>query len=219
MRHSKNLRSNLRLYDGQVETPLEDLFNILERAAETKDVDGDICVSSLLDLEKTMRKMNKNDPNVMVKTLENLYGDWQLVFTTGTIDTQKKIGKINYFPIKAVQSFTEDKYIQNTIWAFGAPLIKFSGEYQWLASEKAGITKLTFDFDKLCLLEALGGGFTINLKKGEAASLGAKSGLGSESNVDNAKKDKAAFFNWISANRNIATARGGGGGLALWKRI
>ena len=54
MRHSKNLRSNLRLYDGQVETPLEDLFNILERAAETKDVDGDICVSSLLDLEKTM---------------------------------------------------------------------------------------------------------------------------------------------------------------------
>jgi hypothetical protein len=26
------------------------------------------------------------------------------------------------------------------------------------------------------------------------------------------------FFNWISADERIATARGGGGGLALWKR-
>ena len=26
------------------------------------------------------------------------------------------------------------------------------------------------------------------------------------------------FFNWISADEQIATARGGGGGLALWKR-
>ena len=27
-----------------------------------------------------------------------------------------------------------------------------------------------------------------------------------------------AFFNWISADAEIATARGGGGGLALWQR-
>jgi hypothetical protein len=43
--------------------------------------------------------------------------------------------------------------------------------------------------------------------------------LGSESNVKNAQKDKAAFFNWISADDKIATARGGGGGLALWTRV
>ena len=29
---------------------------------------------------------------------------------------------------------------------------------------------------------------------------------------------KKPFFNWISADENVATARGGGGGLALWKR-
>ena len=29
---------------------------------------------------------------------------------------------------------------------------------------------------------------------------------------------KKPFFNWISADSNIATARGGGGGLALWQR-
>lgn len=33
------------------------------------------------------------------------------------------------------------------------------------------------------------------------------------------KRDKSAFFNWISADATIATARGGGGGLALWKRV
>ncbi len=52
-----------------------------------------------------------------------------------------------------------------------------------------------------------------------AAKIGASTGLGSDSNVKNAQKDKKAFFNWISADKNIATARGGGGGLALWKRI
>jgi len=49
--------------------------------------------------------------------------------------------------------------------------------------------------------------------------IGAGSGLGSESNVKNSQEGRKAFFNWISADDNIATARGGGGGLALWKRI
>ncbi len=49
--------------------------------------------------------------------------------------------------------------------------------------------------------------------------IGASTGLGSESNVENAKRDRKAFFNWISADAKIATARGGGGGLALWQRI
>jgi hypothetical protein len=33
------------------------------------------------------------------------------------------------------------------------------------------------------------------------------------------KQGKRAFFNWITADDRIATARGGGGGLALWKRV
>ena len=61
--------------------------------------------------------------------------------------------------------------------------------------------------------------FSIALQRGQAATLGAKSGLGSESNVVNAQRRQPAFFNWISANAHIATARGGGGGLALWKRV
>ena len=38
-------------------------------------------------------------------------------------------------------------------------------------------------------------------------------------NVKNSEKGKRPFFNWISADETIATARGGGGGLALWKRV
>ena len=43
-------------------------------------------------------------------------------------------------------------------------------------------------------------------------------GLGSDNNVELVEKGAKPFFNWISADRDIATARGGGGGLALWKR-
>jgi hypothetical protein len=58
------------------------------------------------------------------------------------------------------------------------------------------------------------------LAGGQAARLGAASGLGSESNVVNTEqRKKLPFFNWISADATLATARGGGGGLALWKRV
>ena len=43
-------------------------------------------------------------------------------------------------------------------------------------------------------------------------------GLGSENNIELVEKGAKPFFNWISADNDIATARGGGGGLALWKR-
>jgi hypothetical protein len=74
--------------------------------------------------------------------------------------------------------------------------------------------KLEFDFDTIQIL-----GLKIPLQQGQAAQLGAKSGLGSEGNVELAKRNRQAFFNWISADDTIATARGGGGGLALWKRV
>ena len=77
------------------------------------------------------------------------------------------------------------------------------------------MTKLTFDFTALQLL----GTWNITLKAGEAAGFGAKTGLGSENNVKLEEQGKRAFFNWISADDRIATARGGGGGLALWKRV
>ena len=192
------------------------------RAAETKKEDSDDVIAALLDLEKLMRQKNKEDPTYSDATLQNLAGNgngasWRLIFTTGTIDTQKKTGRINYFPIKATQSFNDGCdpwYIENGISLGDFSLMKFKGDFDWTL-QKSGNTKLTFDFTSIKLLNA----FDIQLKAGEAASLGAKTGLGSENNVELEKKGKRPFFNWISADDQIATARGGGGGLALWKRI
>lgn len=196
-------------------------MSVLYRAAESKSEDGDTVVAALLDLEKLMRQKNKEDPKLADDTLEALAGNgggsWQLVFTTGTIDTQKKTGRINYFPIKATQSFDkgEDPWlIENGIYLGDFPVVKFKGDFDWTL-QKTGVLKLTFDFTAIKLLNF----FDIQLKAGEAASLGAKTGLGSEGNVELEKRGKRAFFNWISADDKIATARGGGGGLALWKRV
>jgi hypothetical protein len=81
-----------------------------------------------------------------------------------------------------------------------------------------------FDFDAVFVL-----GLRIAIKKGDAVKIGSPTGLGSEdklSSVDGQMGDGSSssgsgntpMFLWISANEDIATARGGGGGLALWKR-
>jgi hypothetical protein len=210
---------------------IDEAKKILYRAAETKKEDPDIVVDALLTLEKLSRKANQADPSRAEQTLSALSGEggvnWRLIFTTGTIDTQKKLGtKVNYFPLKATQSFDSSPsgqedgnpwLITNGIYLGDEfALVKFEGDFDWTLTPKSGLTKVTFDFSRIQLFNGL---LDIPLKKGEAASLGAKSGLGSEGNIKLNEKGKRAFFNWISADEKIATARGGGGGIALWKRI
>eukprot|EP01035_Chromulina_nebulosa_P025527 gene25527-33321_t len=89
------------------------------------------------------------------------------------------------------------------------PVLKFYGKHQWFDKPR----KLEFDFDVIQVF-----GFKINLPKGGAATIGSTTGLGSEENIKLINKNRKPFFNWISASDDYATARGGGGGLALWKR-
>lgn len=184
---------------------------LLENAADTKKEAPDAVVGALLDLEKLMRAKNKADDNATSQsTLDNLDGSWRLIFTTGTVDTQKKIGQINYFPIKAVQSFnTRSMTLTNGIYVNDFALLKFFGPFEW----KLKARKLEFDFDEIAVL-----GLKFRLPKGGAAKIGQQTGLGSENNVELVKKGAQPFFNWILASDRIAVARGGGGGLALWKR-
>lgn len=187
---------------------------ILNRAVETKTEDPELVLTALEGLEKLMRKKSKAEPDAAEEVLKNLNGSWRLVFTTGTKDSQKKFGaKINYFPVKAVQKFestVQPMKIQNGIYISDFALIKFFGDFEFDMKKR----KLEFDFDQIAVL-----GFKIDLGKGKAAEIGSASGLGSENNKKLVEKNKKPFFNWISADENIATARGGGGGLALWKRI
>jgi light-harvesting complex II chlorophyll a/b binding protein 4 len=99
--------------------------------------------------------------------------------------------------------------ITNGIYLGKFPLLKFFGSFDWLEDRR----RLEFDFDSIAVA-----GLKFDLPKGKAEEFGAATGLGSSNNVEMAKKGKKPFFNWISADDKIATARGGGGGLALWRR-
>ena len=193
---------------------------VLYRAADTKTEDSDAVVAALLDLEKMKRQAYKESPAAADSTLEALSGgggsSWRLVFTTGTIDTQKKTGRVNYFPIKATQSFnkeTDPWLIENGIYLGDFPIVKFKGDFDWTV-QKSGVAKLTFDFTSIKLFNS----WEIQLKAGEAASIGAKTGLGSKSNEELEKRGKRPFFNWIIADSVIACARGTRGkpDLQVW---
>ena len=116
---------DLTIYDNDINTA----DSILRRAAVDKSTSPDEVITQLLSLEKLMRLKNKLDGGATSRdTIRNLNGAWRLVFTTGTIDTQKKIGKINYFPIKAVQTFntaTDPYTISNGIYVGTFPLLRW----------------------------------------------------------------------------------------------
>ena len=55
--------------------------------------------------QNIFREKAKAEPQAAEEVLSNLNGEWRLIFTTGTQETQKKIkAKINYFPIKVSSS-------------------------------------------------------------------------------------------------------------------
>ena len=109
------------------------LLATLNEAAATKSVDDQRVVDALLELESTMRRAAKEDAAVSTQTRDALDGAWQLVFTTGTVDTQKKLGtRVNYFPVKAVQTFdTSTMEISNGIFFGDTALLKFFGIFEW----------------------------------------------------------------------------------------
>ncbi len=213
---SKSLSTTTAEGGTNYEQIINSCIQTLNKAAITKCEDPEIVLQALEDLERLTRAKRKQDKDFETarNVLDNLHGSWRLIFTTGTKKTQDRFdAKINYFPIKAVQKFdtsTQPFTIENGIYAGDFALLKFAGEFEFDLKK----SKLEFNFDQITILQLP----TINLKKDDAAKIGASTGLGSDSNVKNAQKDKKAFFNWISADENIATARGGGGGLALWQR-
>ncbi len=197
------------------DTEIQEAKALLVRAAETKLENPDRVLDALESLEKNCKKKHKEDPAAFSKDImDNISGEWRLIFTTGTKERQKKSGgRVNYFPLKAIQKFdatVEPKVIENGIYAWNLPLLRFSGDFDFDERKR----KLEFDFD---LIEILGL-IKIKLGRKDVAKIGASTGLGSANNEKLADSGRRAFFDWISADDNIATARGGGGGLALWKR-
>ena len=163
-------------------------LDVCRKAAREKTEDPEAVCDALLQVEQQMRAAAKDDGGALSRaTLDSLDGAWRLVFTTGTIDTQSKLGrKINYFPLRATQSFdTRTKAITNGIYVGEFALLKFFGTFDWLEDRR----RLEFDFDSIAVL-----GFKFDLPTGGAEELGAATGLGSKNNVQRSKKGKKAFF-------------------------
>ena len=140
-----------------------------------------------------MRSKSKSDNGKTAKqTFKMIDGSWRLIFTTGDVKTQERIGgRINYFPLKAIQSFDTSSFlISNGIYLGDFAILRFFGEWSW----NEELRKAPFDFDRVEVL-----GLSINLPKQENVKV-------------------KPFFNWIYVDDEIAVARGGGGGLALWRR-
>jgi len=186
----------------------------LRRAAETKNEESDAVVDALLGLEQSCKERSRAEgASAGAAIADKLTGAWRLVFTTGTVSRQKRTGaRVNYFPVKAVQTFDlPAAKITNGIFFGDWAAVRFFGPMEFNEESR----KLTFDFTRI---ELFGGALGFDLGKGGAAEIGAATGLGSENNVKLAEQGKKPFFNWIDCDDVIATARGGGGGLALWTR-
>ena len=203
--------TKLRATSGTT-TDIQTIRSSLVEASKVKSSESDAIVANLISLEKLMREQNRKDEGkTSDETYKNLNGAWRLIFTTGTVETQKKMGRINYFPLKAVQTFdTTSNDISNAIFIGDFALIKFFGKFEW----RRNLRKVEFDFDEIAIF-----GFRFGLPSGGAAKIGQSTGLGSESNLELLKQSKKPFFNWVLADDDIAVARGGGGGLALWRRV
>jgi len=110
--------------------------DVLNRAASTRNEDAEKVLAALEDLEKLYREKRKTEGETVAKqVLNNLNGSWRLVFTTGTKSTQERFQtRINYVPFKAIQSFntTQEPFmIENGIYAWEFPVIKFTGFFQF----------------------------------------------------------------------------------------
>ena len=199
-----------------VSNDVQEAKQLLYRAAETKLENPDRVLDAMISLENNAKAQLKEDSAALAKDImDNISGDWRLIFTTGTKERQEKSGgRVNYFPLKAIQKFdtsTSPMFIENAIYVRKLPLVRFTGDWDFNERKR----KVEFDFDMIELL----GLIKIKLGRKEVAKIGASTGLGSANNEKLADSGRRAFFDWICADDNIATARGGGGGLALWKRV
>ncbi len=166
-------------------------------------------VSALLGVEKLAKQTKLDIP------ITDLVGEWQLAFATGAKKSKNRagirLGKGYYFPqfIPASISFTPDATnpnigeIANQV-AVGLVRLKLTGPYRYLGKKNL----LAFDFInfEVRILDRI-------VYQGKMPSK-------KPSNRDFASKSigELPFFSFIFASDHGISARGRGGGLALWVR-
>jgi len=188
--------------------------SLLKEAAQTRKVEAHKLYDALRLLEKKKEKQ---------VSLQDLNGQWQLCFTTGTKKVQTGQGTGSYFPIKAVQSFNAaEMRIRNGVYLGPVASLWFDGPFQWRDKQRM----LEFDFHKVSVkLGPLGPiSFDIgnkeawdNLKELEQAASGGQGNI--EKSAESQKIGSNPFFTFVHVDENVCAARGRGGGLAFWSKI
>lgn len=193
---------------------MTDFIEILNNAVNDKNSlpKSQILVEALLEAEKHSNKQK------LEYQFEQLKGDWQLHFITGTKNTQKKLGNflgsgfyipsifqviISYFQSENLESNNQGR-IANIV-KFG--LVKFiiDGPSKFIPKKNI----MAFDFTYLKM-------FILGTKTYE---MNIRNGKDSESQFYETEINQQAFFSYFYVTENAIAARGRGGGLALWKKI
>jgi len=166
----------------------------LAQSALTREEEPEAVFDAIRVLEKARKEVDGSNFE------KQLTGSWRLVYTTGTKQTEGEVGRINYVPIVAVQTFDmEKRFIRNGVY-LGPLTLEFEGKLTWIQDR----LRLEFDFDELKLC-----GFSVPLPDALRSTLGMKSST---------PYKRQPAFDFVAADEKIMAARGAGGGVALWLR-
>jgi len=176
------------------------------------------------DVLMNLKRLNVSQTENEIELVEAPSGLFQLVFATGKVKFDKKLGAKGasgyYVPswlLTAQIGFSPDSrgsleelsgVIENTA-QIGLFKLRFSGVYIW--SERA--SKLSFNFYNVQVSVGRAVVFDRNLRK-QFLELDDKSYF-----LQHENQKKLPFFIFNACNETYASAQGRGGGFALWKRI
>ncbi|MEB3339225.1 hypothetical protein [Okeania sp.] len=173
----------------------------------------DAVVSALLEIEKLSKKEKH------IYKIEQLSGNWQLCFITGTKKTKKRAGVLlgdgRYIPnlIKITLSYFSPLKNSQIPQELEIGRVENTVEFAGLKLSLSGLTKfidkkniLAFDFTKITVKL-----FGIKLYSGYI-----RGGQKSENKFPTESISKQAFFSYFVIQEKFIAARGRGGGLAIW---
>jgi len=192
-------------------------LSILEQAAKSNTKPSPAAVvAALLEAEKNAKK------NKIRYAFEQLIGNWQLCFITGTKKTRQKAGIVlgagRYIPewvakiqiaysAQAVadgEADSETGRVENSVQV-GAIVLTLSGPTKFLVNKNI----LAFDFTRI----------TVKLLGKTVYQGFIRGGEAREAEFFSLSVRKQAFFAYFLVEDGIIAARGRGGGLALWRLV
>ncbi|WP_445244536.1 hypothetical protein [Microcoleus sp. OTE_8_concoct_300] len=192
-------------------------ISILEQAAKSNSKpSSNAVVAALLEAEKNAKK------NKIRYAFEQLIGNWQLCFITGTKKNRQKAGivlgagryipqwvakiQIAYSaePVPEGEENSEIGRVENSVQV-GAIVLTLSGPTKFLVNKNI----LAFDFTRI----------TVKLLGKTVYQGFIRGGEAREAEFFILSVGKQAFFAYFLVEDGIIAARGRGGGLALWGRV